>query len=136
MPSVRERIRDRFRALRHRNFRLFWNGQLISLVGTWMQSVGQGWLMHRLTDSPWMLGVLGFAQFLPVTALSLWAGVVVDRVDKRRLDAHHPDPGAPQAAVLRRAGAARHRRVRGCCWRWRSSSARSTPSTCRRASRS
>ena len=86
MPgSQRESLADRFRALHHRNFRLFWGGQLVSLIGTWMQSVGQGWLMHRLTDSAWMLGVLGFAQFLPVTALSLSAGVVVDRVDKRRL---------------------------------------------------
>jgi len=100
MPSVRERIRDRFRALSHRNFRLFWNGQLISLVGTWMQSVGQGWLMHRLTDSPWMLGVLGFAQFLPVTALSLWAGVVADRVDKRRLVLITQTLAMVQAAVL------------------------------------
>src|SRR5882762_7346175 len=76
---------SRFRALAHRNFRLFWWGQLISLVGTWMQSVAQGWLMHRLTGSAFMLGLLGFAQFLPVTFLSLWAGVVADRMDKRRL---------------------------------------------------
>ena len=58
---------NRFRALSHRNFRLFWSGQLVSLIGTWMQSVAQGWLMHRLTGSALMLGVLGFAQFLPVT---------------------------------------------------------------------
>jgi len=76
---------DRFRALRHRNFRLFWSGQLVSVIGTWMQSVAQGWLMHRLTDSAWMLGVLAFTQFAPVTVLSLWAGVVTDRVDRRRL---------------------------------------------------
>ena len=76
---------SRFRALRHRNFRLFWTGQLVSLVGTWMQSVAQGWLMHRLTDSPLMLGLLGFAQFAPTTFLSLWAGVIADRIDKRRL---------------------------------------------------
>ena len=86
MPSaLAVGVADRFRALRHRNFRLFWNGQLVSLIGTWMQSVGQGWLMHRITDSPLMLGLLGFSQFLPVSALSLWAGVVVDRMDKRRL---------------------------------------------------
>ena len=78
-------VADRFRALRHRNFRLFWIGQLISVIGTWMQSVAQGWLMHRLTNSAWMLGVLGFTQFVPVTALSLWAGVVADRVDRRPL---------------------------------------------------
>lgn len=76
---------SRFSALRHRNFRIFWIGQLVSVIGTWMQSVAQGWLMHRLTDSPFMLGLLGFTQFLPVTLLSLWAGVVADRVDKRKL---------------------------------------------------
>jgi len=76
---------SRFRSLRHRNFRLFWSGQLVSLVGTWMQSVAQAWLLHRLTDSPMMLGMLGFAQFAPVTAFSLWAGVVADRLDKRKL---------------------------------------------------
>lgn len=74
-----------FRALRHRNFRLYWVGQLVSLVGTWMQSVAQGWLMHRLTDSAFMLGLLGFVQFLPVVPLALYAGVVADHVDKRKL---------------------------------------------------
>ena len=74
-----------FRALRHRNFRLYWSGQLISLVGTWMQSVAQGWLMHRLTPSAFMLGLLGFVQFLPVLPLALYAGVVADHMDKRRL---------------------------------------------------
>ena len=84
-PPVRESIAYRLRALRHPNFRLFWYGQLVSLVGTWMQSVAQGWLMHRLTGSAFMLGLLGFCQFLPVTLLTLGAGVVVDRADKRRL---------------------------------------------------
>lgn len=74
-----------FRSLRHRNFRLFLSGQGVSLVGTWMQSVAQGWLMHRLTDSAWMLGLLSFMQFIPVLPLSLVAGVVADRSDKRRL---------------------------------------------------
>ena len=74
-----------FRALRHRNFRLFWSGQGVSLIGTWMQSVAQGWLMHRLTDSAWMLGLLSFMQFIPVLPLALVAGVVADRTDKRRL---------------------------------------------------
>jgi MFS family permease len=74
-----------FRALRHRNFRLYWSGQLVSLVGTWMQSVAQGWLMHRLTASAFMLGLLSFTQFIPVLPFALLAGVVADRVDKRRL---------------------------------------------------
>ncbi|MGH7731813.1 MAG: MFS transporter [Candidatus Eiseniibacteriota bacterium] len=83
--SPRALLHTRFHALTHRNFRLFWLGQLVSLVGTWMQSVAQGWLMHRLTGSAFMLGLLGFAQFLPVMLLTLWAGVVADRMDKRRL---------------------------------------------------
>src|SRR5437660_6308933 len=74
-----------FRALRHRNFRLYWSGQLVSLIGTWMQSVAQGWLMHRLTSSAFMLGLLGFVQFLPVLPLALYAGVVADHTDRRRL---------------------------------------------------
>ena len=74
-----------FRALRHRNFRLYWAGQLVSLIGTWMQSVAQGWLMHRLTSSAFMLGLLGFMQFLPVVPLALYAGVVADNMDKRKL---------------------------------------------------
>ena len=56
--SLHATIADRFRSLRHRDFRLFWSGQLVSLMGTWMQTVAQGWLMHRLTDSPVMLGAL------------------------------------------------------------------------------
>src|SRR5690242_1345902 len=82
---AREPLSLRFRALRHRNFRLYFIGQLTSLIGTWMQSVAQGWLMHRLTASAFMLGLLGFCQFLPVMAFTLWAGVVADRVDKRKL---------------------------------------------------
>src|SRR5258708_39627719 len=81
----RETLAHRFRSLGHRNFRLYWGGQLTSLIGTWMQSVAQGWLMHRLTSSAFMLGLLGFCQFLPVLLFSLWAGVVVDQVDRRRL---------------------------------------------------
>jgi len=74
-----------FRALRHRNFRLFFTGQLISLIGTWMQMVAQGWLVLRLSNSSFMLGVVAFAGFLPILVVSLFAGVVVDHVDRRRL---------------------------------------------------
>ena len=83
--SFRPALAARFGSLRHRNFRLYWSGQLVSLVGTWMQSVAQGWLMHRLTHSAFWLGLLGFTQFLPVMLLSLWAGALIDRMDKRRL---------------------------------------------------
>src|SRR5882762_9305734 len=85
LANPRAYLQSTFRALQHRNYRLYWTGQLISLVGTWMQSVAQGWLMHRLTSSAFMLGFLGFAQFLPVLLLSLWAGVIVDSMDKRKL---------------------------------------------------
>jgi len=81
----RTTLAARFSALGHRNFRLFWTGQLISLVGTWMQSVAQGWLMHRITHSAFWLGLLGFTQFFPVMLFSLWAGVIADRVNRRRL---------------------------------------------------
>jgi MFS family permease len=74
-----------FRALRHRNFRLFFVGQLISLIGTWMQSVAQAWLVLKLTNSSLMLGVVAFAGFMPVVLVALFAGVVVDHVDRRRL---------------------------------------------------
>ena len=102
MPNapLREALASRFRALRHRNFRLYWSGQLVSLIGTWMQSVAQGWLMHRLTRSAFMLGLLGFVQFLPVLFLSLWAGVVADRMDKRRLLLITQSCALVQAATL------------------------------------
>ena len=78
-------LAEAFRALRHRDFRLFFTGQLISLIGTWMQAVAQGWLMHRLTSSALMLGLLSFAQFAPVLPLALWAGVIADRSDRRTM---------------------------------------------------
>ncbi|HLX06081.1 MAG TPA: MFS transporter [Candidatus Binatus sp.] len=74
-----------FRALRHRNFRLFFIGQLISLIGTWMQMVAQSWLVLKLTNSSLMLGVVSFAGFMPIVLVALFAGVVVDHVDRRRL---------------------------------------------------
>ncbi|ANM31570.1 hypothetical protein ABI59_21395 [Acidobacteria bacterium Mor1] len=72
-----------FRALRHRNFRLLWLGQGASLMGSWMQSTAQGWLVLRLTDSPFMLGVVGFCTFSPVLLFGLVAGVTADRVPRR-----------------------------------------------------
>lgn len=71
--------------MRHRNFRLYWTGQLISLIGTFMQSVGQGWLVFQLSGSALMLGVVGFAQFSPVLVLSPLGGILADRFPKRDL---------------------------------------------------
>jgi MFS family permease len=77
--------RGPFPALQHRNFRLFFFGQGISVIGTWMQSTAQAWLVLTLTNSPFLLGLVGALQFLPVTLLSLVGGVLADRLPKRRL---------------------------------------------------
>lgn len=71
-------------SLEHRNFRLFWFGQLVSLVGTWMQQVAQGWLVLELTNDPVALGVTAAAQFTPVLAFGLFGGVIADALAKRR----------------------------------------------------
>ncbi len=89
-----------FLALRHRNFRLFWFGQLISLIGTWMQSIGQAWLVLQLTHSALLLGVVGALQFLPVMLLSLFGGVLADRTPKRKVLLFTQSFAALQAAVL------------------------------------
>jgi len=74
-----------FGALSHRNFRLFFIGQGISLVGTWMQNVGEGWLILTLTNSPFYVGLTSALSSLGVLLFSLYAGVIADRVDKRRV---------------------------------------------------
>lgn len=74
-----------FKALRHRNFQLYVGGQLVSLAGTWMQNIAQGWLVYQISGSAAMLGVVGFASAIPAFLVAPWAGVVIDRVDKRNL---------------------------------------------------
>ncbi len=74
-----------FRALKHRNFQLFFSGQIISLVGTWMQTVAQAWLIYRLTGSGTLLGWLGFVGQFPIFLLSPVAGLVADRWPRRRV---------------------------------------------------
>jgi MFS family permease len=72
-----------FRVLqRHRNFRIFWLGQTLSLIGTWMQSMAQGWLALELSNSAFLVGLVASAQSLPILLLSLPAGVLVDRTNK------------------------------------------------------
>jgi MFS family permease len=89
-----------FVALRHRNFRLFWFGQLISLIGTWMQSIGQAWLVLQLTHSAWLLGVVGALQFLPIMLFSLFGGVLADRLPKRKVLLFTQSFAMLQATVL------------------------------------
>ncbi len=74
-----------FRAMRHRNYRLFFSGQIISLVGTWMQSVAQSWLVYRLTGSSLLLGLVGFAGQIPVFILAPLGGLVADRYSRHRI---------------------------------------------------
>src|SRR5579864_1955032 len=73
------------RALRHRNFQLFFSGQLISLIGTWMDNVAEGWLVYRLTGSSLLLGVATFAGQIPVFLLAPLGGMIADRWDRRKV---------------------------------------------------
>ncbi len=73
------------RALRHRNFQLFFSGQLISLIGTWMQSVAQSWLVYRLTGSALLLGSVGFASQVPVFLFAPLGGIAADRLNRRHI---------------------------------------------------
>ncbi len=74
-----------FRALKYRNYRLFFGGQTISLIGTWMQRIAMGWLVYRLTDSAFLLGVVGFAGQIPGFLVGPFAGVIADRVNRHRM---------------------------------------------------
>src|SRR5437016_353386 len=83
MPNVKLTIA--FRALRHRNFQLFFSGQLISLVGTWMQTVAQSWLVYRLTGSSLLLGAVGFSSQIPVFLLAPFGGTVADSSNRQHV---------------------------------------------------
>jgi MFS family permease len=89
VPAVRMspagRIRRTFIAFEERDFRIFWLGQLVSVTGTWMQTVAQGWLILLLTGSPFVLGVAAAARSVPVLLLVVPAGVVADRFDRRKI---------------------------------------------------
>ena len=82
---IGDRFRTTVRALNHRNFRLFFSGQLVSLIGTWMQSVAQAWLVYRLTDSVVLLGAVGFAGQIPVFLLSPIGGAIADQHSRHRI---------------------------------------------------
>jgi MFS family permease len=84
-PGGQGRAAILFRALKHRNFQLFFSGQIISLVGTWMQTVAEAWLVYRLTGSSVLLGVLGFVGQIPIFLLSPVGGLVADRWPRRRV---------------------------------------------------
>ncbi|MBI4571061.1 MAG: MFS transporter [Chloroflexi bacterium] len=83
-PYAASRVNSTFRAFRNYNYRLFYFGQMISLSGTWMQTIAQAWLVLQLTDSKVALGTVTMLQFLPITIFVLFAGVIADRIQKRR----------------------------------------------------
>ena len=79
------RVQFMLRALRHRNYKLFFGGQIVSLVGNWMTQIAMAWLVYKLTGSALMLGVVGFAGQIPAFLLGPFAGVIVDRLPRHRL---------------------------------------------------
>jgi MFS family permease len=79
------RLPATLRALRHRNFQLFFSGQLVSLIGTWMQTIAESWLVYRLTGSPLLLGAAGFASQFPVFLVAPLGGIAADRFNRQRL---------------------------------------------------
>lgn len=100
METARRWLSSTFRALHHRNFRLFWVGQWVSVTGTWMQTMAQSWLVYRLTDSPLALGLLTAARFGPSLIAAPLAGVMADRFPRRNLVLSAQALAMVQAGVL------------------------------------
>mgnify|MGYP001247142706 CR=1 FL=1 len=100
MDTAHRWLSSTFRALRHRNFRLFWVGQWVSVTGTWMQTMAQSWLVYRLTDSPLALGLLSAARFGPSLVAAPLAGVMADRFPRRNLVLSAQALAMGQAGVL------------------------------------
>src|SRR6202166_4662290 len=84
-PEHRSRARAMVRSLRHRNFQLFFSGQMISLVGTWVDNIAEAWLVYRLTGSSLLLGTVAFAGQIPVFLLAPIGGMVADRWNRQRI---------------------------------------------------
>src|SRR5438309_9502664 len=84
-PRSSRKLPAALRSLRHRNYQLFFGGQLISLVGTWMDQVAESWLVYRLTGSALLLGTVSFAAQIPVFLLAPIGGALADRIDRRKI---------------------------------------------------
>jgi len=78
-------VNNPFSALRKRNFRYYWIGMCVSTTGTWMQNIAQPWLAYKLTNSPLLLSLITALQFLPMLLFSLFAGVLIDRLPKKKI---------------------------------------------------
>src|SRR5271154_3591272 len=85
VPEDSQRIPQMLRALRHRNFQLFFSGQMISLVGTWMDNIAEAWLVYRLTGSSVLLGTVAFAGQIPIFLMGPIGGLAADRFDRRSI---------------------------------------------------
>lgn len=87
LRSVKYKMKNAFPALTHSNFRYFWTGQCISLIGSWMQNTTQGWLVLKITqeNSSFLLGLVNAVQFTPIMLFSLFAGVVIDKLPKKKI---------------------------------------------------
>lgn len=78
-------LNNPFTALKHKNFRYYWFGMCISLIGSWMQNIAQPWLAYSLTESPFLLSLVGALQFTPLLLFSLFAGVLIDKLPKKKI---------------------------------------------------
>src|SRR3954470_6530189 len=83
--GFRPKLPESLSVLRHRDFRLYWSGQAVSLTGTWAQGMAQSWLVLGLTSSAFALGLVNFAAAIPTLALALFGGAMADRFDKRQI---------------------------------------------------
>ncbi|SEP46247.1 MFS transporter [Propionispora vibrioides] len=83
--EAKSRFSNPFIALKHKNFRYYWIGMCVSLIGTWMQNIAQPWLAYTLTNSPFLLSLIGILQFTPMLLLALFAGVIVDKASKKKI---------------------------------------------------
>lgn len=83
--EAKNKFNNPFMSLKHRNFRYYWIGMCVSLIGTWMQNIAQPWLAYTLTNSPFLLSLIGILQFTPMLIFSLFAGVIIDKFSKKKI---------------------------------------------------
>jgi MFS family permease len=85
MSNSKTKFSNPFTALKHKNFRYYWIGMCVSTTGTWMQNIAQPWLAYKLTNSPFLLSLITALQFMPVLLFSLFAGVIIDKIPKKKI---------------------------------------------------
>jgi MFS family permease len=113
---IKPGISRAWRSLRHRNFRLYFGGQSISLIGTWMTRLATSWLVYRLTGSAFLLGVVGFAGQIPTFLFAPFAGVLVDRLDRRQVLIVTQALAMVQSLALAFLTLARHINIQEIIW--------------------